>query len=264
MFTRNLFLSHVPAIRVYIKSTLLFRNFSILLFFFIIYFAFPGFVSGQLSVSIDSVDFHRIQQKSVRHLIRHQKHFGVRTFNDLCTVCYNNQESDTYNSFRKSVLIRQNIDVVWNNLVHQSPSAAFDGLIVTFGLLYSKSQNNFLYKDQTYAGIETGQTLFLNLRLLRGIRNIAVAMEVTRLDNDEKVIEYCYIDHGSTQGTQKFSLKSTPEGFTEISHESTYKSKALLRSQGLYSFFHGQVVNEFFNTIKTKSETPKNPVAQGM
>lgn len=264
MFTKNQFLSHVHAFRVHIKSILLFRNFSIFLFSFIIYFAFPGFVSGQLPVSIDSVDFHRITQRSVRHLIKQQKHFGVKTFNELQTVCYKEQESDTYNSYKKSQLFRQNIDVVWNNLVHQSPSAAFDGRIVTFGLLYSKKLNNFLYRDQSYEGVETGQTLFLNLRLLSGIKNIAVAMEVTRVDNDQKVIEYCYIDHGSTQGTQKFSLKSTPEGFTEISHESRYKSKALLRSHGLYTYFHGRIVKEFFSNIKTKSETRKDPVAQGL
>ncbi len=264
MLIRDQFCSRKIAIRAYSKTILPCRGLSVFLFSFILYLAFPGFTCGQVPVSIDSVDFHRIEQKSVRHLIKHQKHFGVQTFNELHTVCFNNQESDSYDSFWKSQLIRQNIDVVWNNLVHQSPSAPFNGRIVTFGLLYSKKQNDFLYKDQSYEGVETGQTLFLNLRLLRGIKNIAVAMEVTRLDSNQKVIEYCYIDHGSTQGTQKFSLKSTPEGFTEISHESRYKSKALLRSHGLYTYFHGRVVKEFFSNIKTKSETRKDPVASGL
>lgn len=214
-------------------------------------------------MSIDSVDFNRIQHKKVRKLISQQKHFGVRTFDDIQPVCYSSLDSGTFKIFKKSQLIKQDINVVWNNLIHQSPSDEFDGRIVTFGFLYSKRMNRFLYKNETYDGIEEGQILFFNLRVLSGIKNLAVAMEVTRLDNDQKEIEYCYVDHGSTEGTQKFTLTSTPEGFTEITQITRYKCKSKLRDKRLYSFFHERIVNEFFAAIKTKSENDKSGMAAG-
>lgn len=225
---------------------------------------YSGFTSGNEPISIDSVDFQRIQHKKVRKLIAQQKHFGVRTFGEIQPVCYSSVDSGTFKTFKKSQLIKQDIDVVWNNLIHQSPSDEFDGRIVTFGLLYSKRMNDFLYKNETYDGIEEGQILFFNLRVLSGIKNIAVAMEVTRMDIDRKEIEYCYVDHGSTRGTQKFTLSTTPEGYTEITQLTRYKCKSQLRDRRLYSFFHERIVEEFFAAIKHKSETEKGNVAEGL
>jgi len=236
------------------------QHFHLLLILIFVSFWFPGLSAGIMPASIDSVDFNRIQHKKVRKLISRQKHFGVRTFDDMLPVCYNILDSNDYQTFKETELIRQDINVVWDNLIHQSPSDEFDGRIVTFGLLYSKKRNNFLYQNESYAGIEEGQILFFNLHVL-GIKNLAVAMEVTRLDEARKEIEYCYVDHGSTRGTQKFLLKSTPEGFTEITQLTRYKCKSRLRDQKLYSFFHKRIIEEFFAAIKNKSETGKGNMA---
>lgn len=235
----------------------------ILLSLIFIVSCYKGHTSDTIPVSIDSVDLTRIQHKQVRKLIARQKHFGVHNFDDMHPVCYSPVDSGNFRTFIKSQLIRQDIHVVWNNLIHQSPSAEFDGRIVTFGLLYSRKFNNFLYQNETYDGIEEGQILFFNLRVLSGIKNLAVAMEVTRLDNDQKEIEYCYVDHGSTKGTQKFTLKSTPQGYTEITQLTNYKCKSRFRDRRLYSFFHERIVKEFFATIKNKSETGKGSMADG-
>lgn len=229
-------------------------NFQVVFLFIFVLISLPGFAQNLVAVPIDSVDFNKIQQMKIRKLISKQKQYGVGTFDEIRPVCYNTQDSGNYRTYTKSQLIRQDINVVWNNLICQSPGDEFDGRIVTFGLLYSKSHKNLIYINDSYAGIEEGQLLFFNLRVLSGIKNIAVALEVTRMDNENKEIEYCYIDHGDTRGTQKFTLKQTPEGLTEITQITKYSCKSRLRERRLYSFFHERIVKEFFNSLKVKSE----------
>jgi hypothetical protein len=226
---------------------------SLLLFGLICIFN-PAFSIGNVPVPIDSVDFGRIPHKKVRNLIHQQKQYGVCTFNDIYPVCYNSPDSNQYRIYTKSQLIKKDINVVWNNLTHLSPKDEFDGRIVKFGLLYSKRNNNLLYRNEFNPGAEEGQILFFNLRMLSGIKNLAVALEVTRMDNDRKTIEYCYIDHGKTKGTQQITLHSTPEGYTEITQLTRYKCKSPLRNHGLYAYFHNRIVKELFNNIKVKSE----------
>jgi hypothetical protein len=213
-----------------------------------------GFSSGKVPVPIDSVDYTRIQHKKVRKLISLQKEYGITTFGEINPVCYNKIDSADYRTYKKSQIIRQDIELVWQNLVQQSPSDEFDGRIVTFGLLYSKQYNRLIYKNEPISGIEEGQVLFFNLRMLSGIKNLAVALEVTRLDHQEKTVEYCYMEHGDTKGTQKFILSSTPEGFTEIKQITKYRCNSRLRDRRLYSFFHERIVKEFFRSLKLKSE----------
>lgn len=224
------------------------------IFLILIFVVIHAYAAVSTPVPIDSVDYNKIHHKKVRKLISMQKEYGLKTFDEINTVCYDSYDSLDYNTFEKSQIIRQDINRVWDNLIHQSPSEEFDGRIVTFGLLYSKHHHNLLYKNEAVTGIEEGQILFFNLRMLRGIKNLAVGLEVTRLDNEEKIIEYCYVDHGDTRGTQKFILKSTAEGFTEIKQITKYQCKSRLRDRRLYSFFHERIVNELFKSIKHKSE----------
>lgn len=215
---------------------------------------FTGFSSGNTPVSIDSVDYKRVQHKKIRKLITRQKQFGVSTFNDMQSVCYNAPDSNQYRTYSNTKLIRQNIDIVWNNLTRLSPKDEFDGKIVKFGLMYSKIHNNLMYRNEANRGMEEGQIMFFNLRVLRGIKNLAVALEVTHMDDELKTVEYCYVDHGKTQGTQMITLSVTPEGYTEITQFTRYKCNSSLRNHGIYSFFHNRIVEELFNNIKSKCE----------
>jgi hypothetical protein len=228
--------------------------FQSLILLFMTILAVPVFSAGNIPVSIDSVDYKRIEHKKVRKLILRQKHFGVNTFNEMNPVCYSSTDSNIYRTFTKSKLIRQDANVVWTNLTQLSPKDEFDGRIVKFGLLYSKRHNNILYRNEVRTGIEEGQILFFNLRVLSGFKNLAVALEVTHLDNDNKTVEYCYVDHGSTKGTQKIILSTTPEGFTEITQVTRYKCNSRFRNNRLYAFFHERIVNELFKNIQNKSE----------
>ncbi len=232
-------------LKIYIQS---------FIFLFSVLASISGFSAGNVPVPIDSVDYKRIEHKKVRQLILKQKHFGICNFNEMHPVCYSSPDSSHFRTFIKSQLIKQNINIVWGNLTQLSPKEEFDGRIVKFGLLYSKRYNNILYRNEAKPGLEEGQILFFNLRVLSGIKNLAVALEVTHLDNDHKTVEYCYVDHGNTKGTQQIFLTTTPEGYTEITQLTRYKCNSRFRNNRIYDFFHERIVNELFNNIQNKSE----------
>jgi len=226
----------------------------------IIYTAIFWLVAGVASsaeytpIPIDSVDYEKIQHKKVRRLVRDQHQLGIHFFNDLHPSCAVIADSNTYGIHIKSQLIRQDIEKVWNIVSKQSVKDEFNGRIVSFGFLYARGSNKLSYINDDCKGLEVGQIVFFNLRLLRGFMNLAVALEVTRVDSGNKTIEYCYLSNGKTEGTQQVSLKPTPEGYTVITQFTRYKCKSKLRDKRFYAFFHGRIVRELLGNLKRKSE----------
>jgi hypothetical protein len=206
-------------------------------------------------VPIDSADFTRIPHKKIRALLQKQIKSGVRTFDDISTACYSVNDTSNYRIFNKSLLIKQSPDIVWQYLTKQSPSDEFNGRIVSFGLLYSKHYQGITYQNEPIQGVEVGQVLFFNLRMLRGIKNLAVALEITSLDAQNHTVEYCYTANGNTEGTQHFIVQPAENGQTLLTQVTRYKCKSKFRNRRLYSFFHEKIVNEFFAAIKQKSES---------
>ncbi|MCF6185021.1 MAG: hypothetical protein L3J56_10465, partial [Bacteroidales bacterium] len=78
--------------------------------------------------------------------------------------------------------------------------------------------------------------------------------EVTKIDDKKKMIQFCYINNGISQGSQRIFLYKTKEGFTKILHKTYYKSRSKLRDRRLYPIFHKRVVEELHhNLIKSLS-----------
>jgi len=67
--------------------------------------------------------------------------------------------------------------------------------------LFSKLQNKIIYIDEKYDGLEEGQLIFYNLRMLGGLMNLAVALEITKVDEEQKMIRLCYLKNGKSEGT---------------------------------------------------------------
>ena len=87
-----------------------------------------------------------------------------------------------------------------------------------------------------------------------GLVNIAVAHQITRIDQREKFIEFSYIEGGETEGSQRLTITQTPDGFTQIEHKTTYrgKTKSPFREKTLYPLLHGKVISVFHSNVKQK------------
>lgn len=209
-------------------------------------------------LSINSTDLNRISQKKVRSLLQKQQLDGIEFFSDLKASCYSSQDSISYSFHKSSSTIKERIQNVWNKLKSIKPRDEYRGKMVTFGLLYSSKTDRVLYSDDDYQGIEEGEIIYLNLKLLGGVKNIAVALEVTKVDDESKTIQLCYLNHGMTAGTQQIKLEENTDGNTVICQETRYKNLSKFREKWLYPLFHQQAVNELHKNLCMLIETTPN------
>ncbi len=208
---------------------------------------------GELSYAqlpLSAVNLDRIHQKKVRELVHHQSLNGITYFSDLQPSCYNEQDSMTYSIQRCSNVIREVIQKVWNKLKKLKPNDEYNGKMVSFGFFYSKRLNQLFYPEDDFKEIEEGEIYFLNLKLLGGIKNIGVALEVTKVDEVSKTIQFCYLNNGMSEGTQEVKLVGTNEGNTIITQETRYRNRSKFREKKLYPIFHQQAISELQANVK--------------
>jgi hypothetical protein len=199
---------------------------------------------------IATINLNRIHQKKVRELVQNQYQSGIVNFTDLKPTCYIVQDSLDYSIQKSSNVIREVIQKVWSRLKSLKPKDEYSGKMVSFGFLYSKRLNQVFYSDDEFKDIEEGEIYFLNLKLLGGIKNIGVALEVTKVDEANKTIQFCYLNNGMTEGSQIVKLVGTSDGNTIISQETRYKNKSKFREKNLYPIFHQKAVNELHDNIR--------------
>lgn len=205
-------------------------------------------------VSHSAIDLDKITQKQVRRFITNYGLYSTSGFVRMRSAGYDATTRSPYRKHHKKFLIRKKIDEVWDNYMTIHPRDAWTGEMVSFGLQYSSRQNKLNYIHDTCDGIEIGQIIILNLKLLWGAVNIAVAHKVEDVNHEEKIIKLSYMMGGASEGSQWISLKETEEGHTEVHHDTLYRSKSAFRDTRLYPGLHTKAITEFHNSVRRQVE----------
>jgi hypothetical protein len=201
------------------------------------------------------VDLTRVKQKTVRKFIHNN---GLRSLEDFANISHSlthNPDISTFHRHVKTFSFKHNIEDVWSAYKTIGPVQTCNGSMLSFGLQYSRRNHKITYHEDDHGSIEKGQIVFLHLRLVWGLVNIAVGHEITEVNEDEKFIQMCYLKGGASRGTQYIRLKETPEGNTEIIHETFYKSHSDFRDKQLYPALHGLVISEFHRNVRLELES---------
>ncbi|HOX82751.1 MAG TPA: hypothetical protein PLJ60_09340 [Chryseolinea sp.] len=202
------------------------------------------------------VDLHRIKSKKVKKFLIDNQLIEHNHLKDYRSLCYNTSHASTYSRHFKSFIVKENIEDVWNAYKTINPTEAWNGKMVSFGMGYCKRQNKISYLEDQYTGMEAGQIIFLNLNIL-GLTNLAVAHEVKEVNEAEKFFKLSYMANGKSEGSQWIRFVSTPEGHTEILHETKYKSGSSFRDKRIYPIFHTKAISEFHNSVRRKINSMK-------
>ena len=95
------------------------------------------------------VDLEKVRQKTVKKFIAN---FGLHEcsgFTAFRPECYDPLFESSYHVHRKTFLIKNNVECVWNAYITIHPKDAWNGAMVSFGLQYSRKKNRINCFDLT-------------------------------------------------------------------------------------------------------------------
>jgi len=212
-----------------------------------LFFLLPLLGASQSAPS--NVDLERIPQKKVRKYFEGLSDKGVQSLSTLTPQCFIPNDSSQYSYHEKIYLVEAPIEKVWPVYKNTHPAQAWNGKMVSFGLLYDKTKDQISYADDPYPSIIPQQLLFVHLKIMGGLYKLALALEINRIEDDAKLLEFCYVEYGKSQGTQRITL-SPQDGKTQIIHSTYFKSDSKFRDKRLYPKLHTKAIDEYHKSIK--------------
>jgi len=218
----------------------------------IIFFSLFFLIGFQLKAQIylNDVELDKISQGKVKEFVKWQQENGIQTFEEIKPSMQSNSDLKGYYVRENVYQVKKGVDEVWNNYLHKSPNESWNGKKVSFGFLFSKKEDRIVYSDENISKIDTGMVVYLNLRLMRGLINIATAFEIITIDQENKIIEFSYLSGNISLGKQRIKFSETPKGYTQILHTSFYKCHNIPKNYFFYPYFHTRATNEFHRNIK--------------
>jgi hypothetical protein len=199
-----------------------------------------------------TLDLSRIKQKKICHLMAKQySKDNMLMIGSLKPTYHKGQKLDGYRKVESAYYVRESLKEVWNQYLITSPAEAWQGHMVSFGLLVSKSYGKIMYADEPlFSHIDTGQVFFINLKLMKGLYNLAEGLEIVNIDSINRSITFSYLQGGKSHGEQTLFFIPTRRGHTNIIHQTAFLSGSFMRDRYLYPYFHRIAINEFHRSMR--------------
>lgn len=171
-------------------------------------------------------------------------------FTKLNSLCYQETEPN-FHEHLETYIYDEDFDTVWDGYVNISPEKAWGGNMIHFHRLYSRLSQEEVFPGEVYTGgMREGQVLILNLHVFNGAIKLQVGHEVMKIDKEKKFIKICYLEISKSEGSQFVTFKILPNGSTEVSHKTFYRSGSLFRDKVIYPYFHTKAINEFHGNVR--------------
>lgn len=219
-------------------------KFSLLIFF--TYFQLQLY--GQCT--LDDIKLGQIKQKTIRKYVVRQIEKGKHLFCDIQPSWNKGDDLSPYNKTETTSLLNDNLQDVWQSYLSINPSKLWNNRSTSKGLMLQKKPARIFYNEDSLSHTDTGQIYFLNLKLLAGIYNLAVAFEIISIDPSERVMEFSYIKGNHSVGVQQIKFIATDDNSTKIIHTSYFKSNSHFRDKWIYPFFHKKIAMNFHKNVK--------------
>lgn len=210
------------------------------------------FLAMEAQTSLDDVRLELIPYRPVRkYLELQQEQKRIEQFKDVKASCAD-EDFEGFSFYSKTFMVKERLQNVWQTYRGTSPIESWDTRKSSVGLIYLRGTDEVRYERDTCNGINLGQIIFVNLKLVKGLYRMATAFEVTKVSEQEAVIEVSYIESGVNHGKQTIYMTETADGHTMITHTSVIRSDSRFRDKVLYPYFHNKLINVFHRQMKRK------------
>jgi len=207
-------------------------------------------VQTEAQICLHDIDFKRIEQEKVQEFVINQQAHGIETFDEIKPSLQPDADLKGYFIRENEYQVKKSLDEVWQHYLTTNPEKLWSGKRVSFGFLFSKKDEKIFYCDENFSKIDTGVVVYVNLRLMSGLKNLATAFEITSVDEESKTIEFSYLKGNVSMGKQRIQFYETAKGYTRILHTSYYRNNNVLRNYLLYPYFHTRTTHEFHRNNK--------------
>ncbi len=110
--------------------------------FWISLFFLMGTLLAQSQKASCRIDMNRIPQRKIRTLVNSQfKDKDNQHFNELQSTYHEGQDLKGYHMLESVYYLKELPETVWETYQTTSPAESWNGSMISFGLLLSKSQN---------------------------------------------------------------------------------------------------------------------------
>jgi hypothetical protein len=230
-------------------------NIKVILLFHVLVFSSVLVVSQ----SLKTINLKDIPQRKVRKYIMSRSIDQMQDFSLIHASWNKESDESDFNVNEETFYLNYDLPYVWDCYRHTNPYTMWNGRSFRFGLMISKSLNSVIYVgNHIFPEVDTSQIYFLDLKLLKGLCHVAVAFEITNIDENRRIMEFSYIDNNKEMGKQNIQFFVDGDGGTRIVHRSYFKSESFLRDHFFYPYFHKKFIedfhqnmNQFIKNIKT-------------
>ena len=204
---------------------------------------------------ISAADTKKLGYKKV---VRFLKRLDLRYFCDIQPSVNDGSDLSAFYFHNSVYTVNASVERVWETCLFASPENLWKGKTLGLSCIYSKNSDKIFYRSQSrFDTLELNQVYFINIRIMP-LFSIASALIVTKIDYDEKLIEFTYIEGNKSNGRQTVRLIANSDNETGIIHDTYYKSSSKFRDKRLYPLIHKKVINDLHKNIDKYSQKIKN------
>lgn len=201
------------------------------------------------STPIGQIELERIPQQEIRDFILSQIENDITSFQEITPTFLPGNSLDGYKVHEKEYQVEQPQDYLLDHYLSANPGKAWNGGMLSFGLMVSKKDEAVMYKGDAYQGAQVGQVLFVNVEVLGGLIKVPVAHEIIDINRREGYFEISYVKGGKSAGMQRISFLENKDGSTTIHHKTYYRSASDFRDKFIYPLFHTMAIDEYHHNM---------------
>lgn len=198
---------------------------------------------------MDQIQLERIPQKELRDFIRQQLGHNYTSFDRLSPTYRPGDNLGRYYYHEKDYYYNQSKDQLWDHYLSVNPAVAWNGNMLSFGLMVSKKDSQIMYVDDPFPGASVGQVLFVNVEVLGKLIKLPVAHEIIAINYEKYYLEVSYVRGGKSAGKQRISFYKNQDDTTRINHSTYYRSDSDFRDLLIYPYFHTQAIDEYHQNV---------------